>query len=67
MTDDEFAITRTTRLSERIAVTMTVGLSGQVCEWDPDSPDKLGFKRDSILAELARHTGLRIAVRGLKD
>ncbi len=35
----DIAVTRTRRLSKRVAVEVTMSANGVVCEWDPRQPD----------------------------
>jgi hypothetical protein len=66
----EAAETKTFRLSKRLAVTITVGVSGLVCEWDPGLPAKLTAKelrryraaRHKMVSSLAERTGGMVVV-----
>jgi hypothetical protein len=54
----EWALTKNVRLSDRLALTMTIGPLGFVCEWEPDRPDLLGIK-DLTETEWARYRAAR--------
>jgi hypothetical protein len=59
---NEAAQTGTFRLSRRLAVQITAGPGGFVCEWDPAMPERLTAK------ELRRYRGARlIMVRRLTE
>ena len=66
---DKTAI-KTFRLSQRLAVEITVGLSGMTCEWDPAMPAKLTTKeldryrqrRNEMLRRLAETVGGSVVV-----
>jgi hypothetical protein len=62
----EWAITKNVRLSRRIAVNMTCGPAGFVCEWDPAPPTSLRTSerrryrraRDGLLIEMKARLSL---------
>jgi hypothetical protein len=66
----EFAESRTFRLSPRLAVTMTAGHAGFLCEWEPGIPSELSpaemqryrAGRDEMLGRLAERMGTRVLV-----
>jgi hypothetical protein len=66
----EWAITKTVRLSRRLAVNMTCGPAGLVCEWDPAPPTSLRTSerrryrraRDHLLIEMKDRLGLGGAI-----
>ncbi len=66
----EAAETKTYRLSKRVAVTMTVGTGGLVCEWDPSQPPELTPKelrrylraRHELVSRLAERLGGTVVV-----
>ncbi|MCC7032738.1 MAG: hypothetical protein IT179_07895 [Acidobacteria bacterium] len=71
----DIAVTRTRRLSKRVAVEVTMSANGVVCEWDPRQPDDLTVRevrryiqvRDAAAQELARRTNEKIGMVTIGD
>ena len=68
-TAPEWAITRRCQLSPTLAVEITVGPGGMICEWDPMPPTltptqvkKYRKFRDEMIGEFSRRSGQTVAV-----
>ncbi len=66
----EYAERTVARLSDRLSVEITAGVSAVTCEWDPAFPERLTAEevaayrraRDGVLARLAERIGKNILV-----
>ena len=59
----EWALMQKARLSDRIAVEMTIGPLGFVCEWEPNRPDILGIKLNKQEAQRYRKARTELVKR----
>lgn len=66
----DITVSRTRRLSKRLAVEITMSANGVVVEWDPRQPDDLTVReirryvqvRDAAAQELARRANEKVAM-----